>query len=199
MIIPAKEYPLQKILMKQKKTKCRMRSGRECSRPSRNQQPSYLAVISDADSRMNMRKLYLSWSNGDEEGVSHSSSAQTVYFNEGNRQFEDNKIQKDPVTGPQNNNRDVAQVGKRAPQVDLESFDGNPPKYTYFMSMFRESIEKKIEDPKGRLTQLIQHTRGEAKDLIKNFINDRPEYGYNNAMTILHTQYGKPTHFTVII
>ena len=67
------------------------------------------------------------------------------------------------------------------------------------MSMFRESIEKKIEDPKGRLTQLIQHTRGEAKDLIKNFINDRPEYGYNNAMTILHTQYGKPTHFTVII
>ena len=32
-----KEYPLQKILMKQKKTKCRMRSGRECSRPSSNQ------------------------------------------------------------------------------------------------------------------------------------------------------------------
>ena len=84
------------------------------------------------------------------------------------------------------------QVGKRAPQVDLESFYGNPPKYTYFMSMFKESVEKKIEDPKGRLTQLIRHTRGEAKDLIKNFINDRPEYGYNNAMTILHRQYGNP-------
>ena len=37
MFIPTKEYPLQKILMKQNKRKCRMRSGRECSRPSRNQ------------------------------------------------------------------------------------------------------------------------------------------------------------------
>ena len=44
------------------------------------------------------------------------------------------------------------------------------------MSMFREQFKKKIEDPKGRLIQLIQYIRGEAKDLIKNFINDRPEY-----------------------
>ena len=66
-------------------------------------EPSYLAVISDADSRRNMRKLYPSWSNGDEEGVSHSSNVQRVYFNEDNHQCEDNKIQKDPVTGPQNN------------------------------------------------------------------------------------------------
>ena len=35
--------------------------------------------------------------------VSHSSSAQRVYFNEDNRQCEDNKIQKVPVTGPQSN------------------------------------------------------------------------------------------------
>ena len=32
-------------------------------------EPSYLTVISDADSRKNMRKLYPSWSNGDEEGL----------------------------------------------------------------------------------------------------------------------------------
>ena len=35
-------------------------------------EPSYLALISDADSRRNMRKLYPSWSNGDKEGVSHT-------------------------------------------------------------------------------------------------------------------------------
>ena len=63
---------------------------------------SYLAVISNADSRRNMRKLYPRWSNVDEEGASHSSIAQRVYFNEEDRQCEDNKIQKDPVTGPQN-------------------------------------------------------------------------------------------------
>ena len=70
------------------------------------------------------------------------------------------------------------QVGKRtvAPQVHLEPVDGNRLEYTYFMSMFSESVEKKIGGPKGRL-RLIQYTRREAKDLIKNFINDRPEYG----------------------
>ena len=59
-----------------------------------------------------------------------------------------------------------------APQVD-----GNLLENAYFMSMFRESFEKKTEDPKSRLTRLIQYTGGEAKDLIKNFINGRPEYG----------------------
>ena len=36
MFIPTKEYPLQKILIKQNKRKCRMKSGREYSRPSKN-------------------------------------------------------------------------------------------------------------------------------------------------------------------
>ena len=52
------------------------------------------------------------------------------------------------------------------PQVDLKRFDGNSLEYTYFMSTFTESVKKKIEEPKGRLTRLIQYTRGEAKDLI---------------------------------
>ena len=60
-----------------------------------------------------MRKLYPSWSNSDEERISHSSSAQIVYFNEDNRPCKDNKIQKDPVAGPQNKVTDVLQVGKR--------------------------------------------------------------------------------------
>ena len=141
------------------------------------------------------RKLYPSWSNGNEEGVSHSSNLQRVYFNEDNHQCKDNKIQKDPVTGPQNNITEMlCKLVKEqsAPQVDLEPFDGNPLEYKYFMSMFKESVEKKIEDPRGRLTRLIQYTRGEAKDLIINFINDRPDYGYNNAMAVLHRQYGNP-------
>ena len=156
-------------------------------------EPSHLAAISDADLRRNMGKLCPSWSNGDEEGISYSSCAQRVYFNKDNSYCEDNNIQKDPVAGLHNNITEMlCKVVKEqsAPQVDLEPFDGNPLEYTYFMSMFRESVKKKIEDPKGRLTQLIQYNRGEAKDLIKNFINDRPEYGYNNAMAVLHRQYG---------
>ena len=88
-----------------------------------NSEPSYLAIILDADSKKNVRKLYPSWSNGDEEGVSHSSSAQRVYYNEDNRQCEDNKIQKDPVPGSQNNITEMLckLVKKQStPQVDLE-------------------------------------------------------------------------------
>ena len=88
-----------------------------------NSEPSYLAIILDADSKKNVRKLYPSWSNGDEEGVSHSSSAQRVYYNEDNRQCEDNKIQKDPVPGSQNKITEMLcmLVKKQpTPQVDLE-------------------------------------------------------------------------------
>ena len=60
------------------------------------------------------------------------------------------------------------------------------------LSIFGESVEKNSEDPKGGLTQLIQYTKGEAKDPIKNFINDKPKYRYNNAMAVFHRQYGNP-------
>ena len=88
-----------------------------------NSELSYLAIILDADSKKNMRKLYPSWSNGDEEGVSHSSSAQRVYYNEDNRQCEDSKIQKGPVPGSQNNITEMLckLVKKQStPQADLE-------------------------------------------------------------------------------
>ena len=38
-------------------------------------EPPYLALISDANQRRNMRKLYPSWS----KGASHSSSAQSKF------------------------------------------------------------------------------------------------------------------------
>ena len=97
-----------------------------------------------------------------------------VNFNVDNGNWEDNKAQKYPVAGLLHKN---LIKGQSAPQVDLEPFNGNPLEYRYFMSTFRESFKKKIEDSKDRLTQLIQYTREEAKDLIQNFINYRPEYG----------------------
>ena len=58
--------------------------------------------------------------------------------------------------------------------------------------MFRDSIKKKIQNAKGILTRSIQYIKGKAKGLIKDFINDRPEYGYNNAMSVLYRQYRNP-------
>ena len=79
-----------------------------------------------------------------------------------------------------------------APAVDIEEFDGNPLHYNYFRSMFCEVVEKKIADPQGRLTRLIKLTTGEVRELIKPFIHDNPEYGYENAMKLLERQYGNP-------
>ena len=79
-----------------------------------------------------------------------------------------------------------------APSVDIEVFDGNPLHYTYFRSMFREAVEKRIKDPQGKLTRLINLTSREAKELVKPFIHDRPECGFANAMRLLEKQYGNP-------
>ena len=38
------------------------------------------------------------------------------------------------------------------------------------MEIFKEVVEKRREDPRGRLTRLIKYTTGEAKDLIKHCI-----------------------------
>ena len=79
-----------------------------------------------------------------------------------------------------------------APQVNMEPFEGNPLDFTYFMSMFEDSVEKKIDDPRGRLTRLIKYTRGEPRGLVKHFINDRADCGYKNAIAFLQKQYGNP-------
>ena len=79
-----------------------------------------------------------------------------------------------------------------APQVVIEPFDVNLVNFTYFLSMFTEAVEKNIEDPMGRLTRLIKYTTGEAQEMIKHFINDKPEEGYKNAITLLKRQFGNP-------
>ena len=48
-----------------------------------------------------------------------------------------------------------------APQGDIEPFEGNPLDFTYFMSILQESVEKKIDNLRGRLTRLIKCTRAE--------------------------------------
>ena len=60
------------------------------------------------------------------------------------------------------------------------------------MSTFEEAVEKKIDDPKGRLTRLIKFVSGEPKELIKNCIQQPAEIGYEQAMQLLKDQYGDP-------
>ena len=52
-----------------------------------------------------------------------------------------------------------------APEVGIDCFGGNPLNYHYFMALFCEVVETKIEDPRGRSTRLLMCTVGEAREL----------------------------------
>ena len=43
-----------------------------------------------------------------------------------------------------------------------------------------------------RLTRLTKYTCGEARELVIDFLHDRPDVGYTNAMNLLEKQYGNP-------
>ena len=55
-----------------------------------------------------------------------------------------------------------------APELEIDIFDGNPMDFHYFMAVFREVVENKVTDPRGRLTCLIKFTKGKAKEIAKN-------------------------------
>ena len=54
-----------------------------------------------------------------------------------------------------------------APDVEIDIFSNDPVDYWYLMAVFEEVVEKKTDDPRGRLTRLIKYTDGEPKEMIK--------------------------------
>ena len=79
-----------------------------------------------------------------------------------------------------------------APDVEIDTFDGNPLNYFYFMALFKEAVEKKNDDPKGRLTRRIKFTSGEAKKLIQHCIQLPDLIGYKQAISLMERRYGNP-------
>ena len=47
-----------------------------------------------------------------------------------------------------------------APEVEIETFRGDLLEYHYFISVFREVVELKIDDPHGRLVRLLKYIDG---------------------------------------
>ena len=81
---------------------------------------------------------------------------------------------------------------KSAPDKDLNVSDGNPLEYNNFMTLLHELVEKRIDDPRGRLTRLIRYTKGDPKDMIQHCVQQPPSVGYKNAKKILDQKYGNP-------
>ena len=49
-------------------------------------------------------------------------------------------------------------------------FGGKSLEFHYFLAVFDEAVENKIEDPRGKLTHLIKYTTGEVKEMVKNCV-----------------------------
>ena len=79
-----------------------------------------------------------------------------------------------------------------APEIDIDVFGGNPLQFHYFMAVFHEAIEKKIEDLHEKLTRLIKYTTGEVKEMVKSYIQLPPKEGYETAKQMMHKLYGDP-------
>ena len=60
------------------------------------------------------------------------------------------------------------------------------------MEIFKEVVQRRVEDPRGRITRLIKYTTGEAKDLIKHCIQQPLSEGYKNTLELLRIRYGDP-------
>ena len=68
-----------------------------------------------------------------------------------------------------------------APNVDIDIFSGDTVDYHYFIAVFEEVVEKKNDDPRGRLIRLIKSTDCEPKEMIKHFIQQSVSVGHKNA------------------
>ena len=73
-----------------------------------------------------------------------------------------------------------------APEIDIDLFGGNPLEFHYFMAAFDETVEKKPEKPRGKLTRLIKYTPGEVKEMIKHCTQLPPKEGYETAKQMMH-------------
>ena len=60
------------------------------------------------------------------------------------------------------------------------------------MTLFRELVEKRSEDPRGRLTCLIKYTKGDLKEMIKHCVQQPAAAGHDNAKKLLQQKYGNP-------
>ena len=89
-----------------------------------------------------------------------------------------------------------ALLENRMPAPKQLEFDGNPKTFMAFLASFKTNIERKLSDDNEddaslKLTYLLQHCTGRAKDLIDDCAMLDPVDGFETAMNRLHDSYGQ--------
>ncbi len=79
----------------------------------------------------------------------------------------------------------------QAPKVTLTKFDGEPLKYHQFVRIFEENVDKVIDDNAARLTRLLEHCTGDAKEVVESCMLMDPDEGYPLARRMLRERFGR--------
>ena len=77
------------------------------------------------------------------------------------------------------------------PPLELIKFDGDPMKYSRFMTTFETTVEQVELDDQRRLLYLLQHCEGKAKSLIEFCLILDPAVGYQKGKQTLKENYGR--------
>ena len=78
------------------------------------------------------------------------------------------------------------------PRPEILTFDASPLEYWKFIRSFEVNVAGRTDDPRKKLTYLIQYCSGEAREVIENCCVLESKEGYKRAREILHHQFGKP-------
>ena len=77
-----------------------------------------------------------------------------------------------------------------APKPTLEIFSGDPLKYIYFRTSFKDVVESNVSDERGRLNRLLSNTSGAAKELVQTCVYLSDAVCYTKALELLDGEYG---------
>ena len=76
--------------------------------------------------------------------------------------------------------------------IDIDIFSENPMDFHYFMAVFNVIVEKKVDNPRGKMARLIKYTTGDAKEMVKKCIQLPAEIGFETAKRLLTERNGDP-------
>ena len=65
------------------------------------------------------------------------------------------------------------------------------------MTRFYEVVEKRIDDPRGRLARLLKCRNGNAKEMIKHCLQEPPTVVYQHVKRILVEKYRNRYHVMI--
>ena len=82
-------------------------------------------------------------------------------------------------------------TASQLPKPELLSFDGEPKEYQTFITNFMTNVASVVDDPTKKLTYLIQHCTGKAKEVIKNCILLPKAQQFDTAVSLLQKNFGQ--------